>query len=198
MDLKKIGSNTWTDLGKPTESNNALKSFLQDVHDTKILSDTRFASKATKSAPMFDVMAATAPSTSANPVTASAPTLPQLRKTGTTGDLNNNIPTASSPSRKTAKKLVPNPMRKPPPGVSYAIQERPANRAEIEALDRELEERVKVVLYRETTDLHAVESGNFPPSTLSFTCTSSPVITDEQLIHSLTHPPSITTHKPPT
>ena len=161
MDLKKIGSNTWTDLGKPTESNNALKSFLQDVHDTKILSDTRFASKATKSAPMFfDVMAATAPSTSANPATTSAPTFPQLKKSGTAGDINNNIPTASSPNRKTAKKLVPNPMRKPPPGVSYAIQERPANRAEIEALDRELEERVKVVLYRETTDLHAVESGD--------------------------------------
>ena len=51
-------------------------------------------------------------------------------------------------------------MRKPPPGVSYAIQERPANRAEIEALDRELEERVKAVLYRETTDLHAVETGD--------------------------------------
>ena len=159
MDLKKIGSNTWTDLGKPTESNNALKSFLQDVHDTKILSDTRFSSKATKSAPMFDVMAATAPLTSANPVTTAASTLPQLKKSGTVGDIN-NMPTATSPSRKTAKKLVPNPMRKPPPGVSYAIQERPANRAEIEALDRELEERVKAVLYRETTDLHAVESGD--------------------------------------
>ena len=43
---------------------------------------------------------------------------------------------------------------------SLSIQERPANRVEIESLDRELEDRVKAVLFREMTDLNALDSGD--------------------------------------
>ena len=44
--------------------------------------------------------------------------------------------------------------------ILYSIQERPANRVEIDSLDRELEDRVKAVLYKEMTDLNALDSND--------------------------------------
>lgn len=42
-----------------------------------------------------------------------------------------------------------------------SIQERPANRVEIEHLDRELDDRVKAVLHGEMTNLEALDRGDF-------------------------------------
>lgn len=148
MDLSKLGSNLWSDTGRGGDTASVVQGFLQDVQDTKALSDQRV--RASRSTPQFVGGTALVAPTMTTGMAASMPTLPQLKKTADT---------TGSPARKT-KRAPMNPMRKPPPGVSYAVMERPANRAEIEALDRELEERIKVVLYRETTELHAVESGD--------------------------------------
>lgn len=45
------------------------------------------------------------------------------------------------------------------PILLLSIQERPANRVEIDSLDRELEDRVKAVLYEEMKDLGALDKG---------------------------------------
>ena len=42
----------------------------------------------------------------------------------------------------------------------YSVTERPANRVEIDSLDRELEDRVKSVLYGDVADLNALETGD--------------------------------------
>jgi hypothetical protein len=64
-------------------------------------------------------------------------------------------------SKQEKKKTLPianKPRRKQ--GVSFTVQERPANREEIAALERELEERVKAVIYSDQSDIEAIETGN--------------------------------------
>lgn len=63
--------------------------------------------------------------------------------TGGTGTVNTAPSTANTATRRPPKGSS---SRKALPGVSYSIQERPPNRADIMSLDRELETRVQAVL----------------------------------------------------
>lgn len=153
MNFTKLGAATWSEPGNKADVPDAIATFIRDMEETKMKSSLQFSNK-TRSSRAFLVEQASTKKLTQN---TSTQCLPAVRN-----PLSQNISSAKRGETEVLKKRnnPPNPFRQPPPGVSYSIQERPPNRAEIEALDRELEERVKAVLYTDTTDLNAVESGD--------------------------------------
>jgi hypothetical protein len=175
MDFTKLGSNNWSEPGKladtSTSATKSVASFINDINQNTIatsMSDLLYASK-TKGKLGGNPLIQT--NSKIISFSRSPPALfPTVR--GNSGGLEtmDSSPMKANQGQNqrygetnlsTQKKKAPssNPLRKPPPGISYSIQERPANRVEIDTLDRELEDRVKAVLFREMTDLDALETG---------------------------------------
>lgn len=151
MNFSKIGSNTWniTDDGGKISTIEAFKRDIRDPNidksEDEILNATRsksarqFAGDKKSFIPLNHHLSM--------PALQPPPSSPSGRQQG--------------PERKLANKRIPiSSTRKPPPGVSYSIQERPPNRVEVARLESELEDRLRSVLHSEATDLEAVQTGN--------------------------------------
>lgn len=152
MDITKVGSALWSEPGVFAVSASAADGLLDDIANSKLTNSVGDLLNVTRSRNRRQFVA----QKYSNAMSASAPLL---------------IKTTSEKEKTSTKKRLPlSPLRQNPPGVSYSIQERPANREEIASLERQLEDRIRTVLYAQETDHRAVETGDlYQPHKEAFT-----------------------------
>ena len=175
MNFSKLGNSNWIDPvkngGKSDVLANPVTTFLQDMEKSIASSDELLlrikpSKKLSLNISKEDVAQEKQNTLNTANTTSSLPQLKLKRhivSSQSTGLLiggGQAVESGIGSPHKKSRVVSSNPLRKQPPGISYSVQERPANRSEMEALDRELESRVRTVLYKEASDLYAVETGD--------------------------------------
>lgn len=158
MDLTKLGAGSWCGPGVVLDPHDTVQDYKEEVQRIKVANSVGdlLAMSRSKTGRQF---------MNSNEGKAQAMSMPNLKPLGSTNNLEQKREQEQkqqqSHEKKRKEKRIPvSALRRAPPGVSYSIQERPANRTEINGLENELEERVHTVLHFEEADYEAVESGN--------------------------------------
>lgn len=148
MDLTKLSGASWN--GDTTaadtgfldlrERESTVQTFLRDANDGNIANSVGDLLQLTRARQARQFIG----QSKSVPLLGQTGDVPARTNTATTGA--STAGTGASKARRTTKAMASTSSRKALPGVSYTIQERPPNRADIANLDRELETRVQAVL----------------------------------------------------
>jgi hypothetical protein len=157
MDLTKLGAGSWCEPGVVVDPRDTVEEYKDEVQRIKVANSVGDLLALSRSKTGRQFM-------NSSEVKGQSMSMPNLKPLGGANNLEQQREqeqTQLSPEKKRKEKRIPvSALRRAPPGVSYSIQERPANRTEIAGLENELEERVHTVLHFEEADYEAVESGN--------------------------------------
>jgi hypothetical protein len=157
MNFSKLGSSTWSEPGQNPKSSDAISGFLSDINQGKVTNSVGDLLQVTRSRQQRQFLSPKSNLSNAGnlAISTSAPSL-----AGGRFGTDQHGHTLHDHDHTTRKRLPVSPLRRPPLGVSYTVQERPANRTEIGSLEVELDERVRSVFDSAKADLQAVETGD--------------------------------------
>ena len=159
-DITKVGGVTWAAPGDDIVSSDAVTGFINDANNERVTNSIGDLLNVVRGRSNRQFISSTPAS---GMRLAKTPPALNTMKTSNSEPLLNETGQSSIDmlqKGKVKKRMQVSALRRAPPGVSYSITERPANRSEISKLENELEERISAVLYTEITDLHNLETGN--------------------------------------
>jgi hypothetical protein len=158
MNFAKLGGVTWSEPGQNPKSNDAISGFLGDIQQGKLTNSVGDLLQVTRSRQQRQFLTPSSSNLTSAGTLAVSTSSPSLA--GARSGLGHTSHAAHEYEREHRKRLPISPLRRPPLGVSYTVQERPANRSEISNLEIELDERVRSVFDSAKADLEAVETGD--------------------------------------
>lgn len=159
-DITKVGGVTWAAPGDDVVSSDAVSNFINDANNERVTNSIGDLLNVVRGRTNRQFMSSTP--ASGMRLSKTPPALNTMKTSNSEPILNETGQSSIDMIQKgnVKKRIQVSALRRPPPGVSYTITERPANRSEISKLENELEERISAVLYTEITDLYNLETGN--------------------------------------
>ena len=157
-DITKVGGVTWAAPGDDINPGDAVAGFINDANHERVTNSIGDLLNVVRSRSNRQFMSSTP--ASGMRLSKTPPTAEMSLKTSNSEPILKETGIPNIDKGKQKKRIQVSALRRAPPGVSYSITERPANRSEISKLEYDLEERISAVLYTELTDLRNLETGN--------------------------------------